>query len=186
MGENKKHCRYCNLDCSDMNMGQFGNHRRWCDKNPNLQKHKLANSERAKLTAIGQFGEFEKFAVVCDVCSTEFIIEERTKLFNQEKIRHCSRICANSKGGVARSNKLEKNNELSYRTIAAKHHQMKCVVCGEEKIVAIHHLNENHADNRPENLIPLCPTHHQYMHSKYSVDIQDIIDYYVMNKWHDK
>jgi hypothetical protein len=50
------------------------------------------------------------------------------------------------------------------------------VVCGENKIVTVHHINENHNDHRKENLVPLCPTHHQYMHSRYKGEIQPFID----------
>jgi len=34
-----------------------------------------------------------------------------------------------------------------------------------DKIVAVHHINHNHSDNRPENLVPLCPNHHEMLHS---------------------
>jgi hypothetical protein len=54
-------------------------------------------------------------------------------------------------------------------------------VCGENKIVAVHHLNEDHADNTISNLVPLCPTHHQYMHSKFKDEILDIVMQYVEN-----
>jgi hypothetical protein len=53
-----------------------------------------------------------------------------------------------------------------YRDICFHYHDKCCVICGERRIVEVHHLNEDHSDNRPENLIALCPTHHQYWHSK--------------------
>jgi 5-methylcytosine-specific restriction endonuclease McrA len=60
-----------------------------------------------------------------------------------------------------------------------KFHQRKCVVCGEEKILTVHHVNEDKKDTSPKNLVPLCPTHHQYAHSRYKGEIQHIIDDYV-------
>lgn len=45
-------------------------------------------------------------------------------------------------------------------------------------IVAVHHYDGNHDNNSPENLIPLCPTHHQYVHSRYKKLVQEKIDYY--------
>lgn len=63
-----------------------------------------------------------------------------------------------------------------YRQICFAAHGRKCIVCGEDKILAVHHLNEDHSDNRPENLVPLCPTHHQYVHSKYRGEVQPYID----------
>lgn len=86
----------------------------------------------------------------------------------------CSYSCSNV---YFRSGKNNPNwKGTSYRFICFAAHGKKCVVCGENKIVAVHHLNENHNDNAPENLIPLCPTHHQYMHSRYKKEIQKYID----------
>ena len=53
----------------------------------------------------------------------------------------------------------------------------------ENNIVAVHHVNENHMDNRPENLVPLCPTHHQYMHSRHKVLIENVVEEYIKSKW---
>lgn len=86
----------------------------------------------------------------------------------------CSYGCSNT---FFRSGKNNPNwGENNYRHICFEAHGKKCIVCGEEKILAVHHLNENHNDNRAENLVPLCPTHHQYVHSKYKADVQPYID----------
>ena len=57
------------------------------------------------------------------------------------------------------------------------------MVCGEKNVVAVHHVNENHDDNDPKNLVPLCPTHHIYMHSKHKYLIEDKVKNYIENKW---
>lgn len=67
----------------------------------------------------------------------------------------------------------------AYQSTCWLFHGKKCIVCDENKIVSVHHINENHYDNRPENLVPLCPTHHQYVHSRYREEIQPIIDKYI-------
>jgi len=38
-----------------------------------------------------------------------------------------------------------------------------CVVCGFEWS-DIHHVDGNHQNNAPSNLIPLCPNHHRMLH----------------------
>jgi hypothetical protein len=89
----------------------------------------------------------------------------------------CSKSCANThfKSGLGNGNwKGER-----YTTLCFVHHKKKCVVCGEEKIVAVHHYDLNHNNNEPSNLIPLCPTHHQYVHSRYKDEVQSIIDEYI-------
>jgi len=89
----------------------------------------------------------------------------------------CSRSCANKffRSGPNNGNwKAE-----SYRSLCFVEHAKKCVVCGEDKIVAVHHMNEDHSDNSIDNLVPLCPTHHQYMHSRYRSEILPKVEEYI-------
>lgn len=58
------------------------------------------------------------------------------------------------------------------------YHGKKCIICGEENIVAVHHFDSNHQNNDINNLIPLCPTHHTYCHSKYYRLIKDRVEQY--------
>ena len=88
----------------------------------------------------------------------------------------CSHSCSNKFFSTLR-NKPE--NYSRYTTLCWKAHKKECVVCGENKIVAVHHMNEDHEDNRVENLVPLCPTHHSYMHSKYKDEILPIVNKYI-------
>ena len=86
----------------------------------------------------------------------------------------CSKSCANThfrKG-------WQPDFISHYTTICWRYHEKRCVVCEEDKIVAVHHYDEDHENNDPANLIPLCPTHHQYMHSRFRVEIeQRVLDY---------
>jgi hypothetical protein len=61
------------------------------------------------------------------------------------------------------------------------YHKKECVVCGENNIVEVHHLDGNSKNNLPKNLIPLCPTHHQYWHSKFKHLVVDKINQYINN-----
>jgi hypothetical protein len=95
----------------------------------------------------------------------------------------CSHSCANKH---FRTGELHGNwKPEQYRTTCFSAHKKECVVCGENKIVAVHHLNEDHSDNRIENLIPLCPTHHQYWHSKYRPLIEGAVSLYI-KEWKKK
>jgi 5-methylcytosine-specific restriction endonuclease McrA len=76
-------------------------------------------------------------------------------------------------------NKPEKYK--NYRTICFKNHKKICVVCGEDKIVTVHHMDEDHQNNDPKNLVPLCPTHHHYWHSKYRELIRTKVEEYINN-----
>ena len=88
----------------------------------------------------------------------------------------CSHSCANTYFRSGINNPNWKEN--TYRTTCFLYHKKECIICGENKIVEVHHLDENNKNNSPNNLIPLCPTHHQYWHSRYKVEIeQKVIDY---------
>lgn len=41
----------------------------------------------------------------------------------------------------------------------------KCLICGFDKYVVLHHRDENHKNNSEDNLIGLCPNHHQMIHT---------------------
>ena len=112
----------------------------------------------------------KRFYRNCPVCDTKFITNEK-----ENKIT-CSYSCSNSyfRSGINNPNwKMD-----TYRSTCFAYHKKECVVCGEDKIVAVHHFDENRNNNSPENLIPLCPTHHQYVHSKYKGEVIGKIEEY--------
>lgn len=116
--------------------------------------------------------KYQQIKKVCPVCGNTFVTQEGHK---KEKVT-CSHSCSNTyfrKGSVYNTSQLK-----SYITICFKHHEKKCVVCGEDKIVAVHHYDGNNTNNEPNNLIPLCPTHHSYWHSRYRGEIQEIVEKY--------
>jgi hypothetical protein len=109
----------------------------------------------------------------CPVCNESF----KAVLNPQKKIQQtCSHKCSNI--FIPRGNTLEVSR---YRTICFKYHKKECVICGENKIVSVHHFDENHENNVPENLIPLCPTHHQYLHSRFCEEVLPLIKKYRNN-----
>lgn len=122
------------------------------------------------------------FKKVCPVCGKEFYIGNGDK---EKKKVCCSYSCANTYFRSGDNNGMYKGCKLlgkkSYTTICFRHHQHKCCVCGEEKIVAVHHYDGDHNNNDICNLVPLCPTHHQYIHSRYKDEIQQIVDEYRKN-----
>ena len=111
----------------------------------------------------------------CPVCGNEFQTKSGSK---GEKIT-CSYSCSNTHFRSGNSNPNWKDD--SYRTTCFYNHKKECIICGENKIVTVHHFDENRNNNSPENLIPLCPTHHQYVHSRYKNDVIDIIVKYREN-----
>lgn len=107
-----------------------------------------------------------RYTKICPVCKKTFQVKE-----NDPKVT-CSHSCSNTYfNGISRN-----RNISNYRTIAFRSHKKRCVVCGEDKIVEVHHYDKNHINNEIDNLIPLCPTHHKYYHSRYKYLVNDKIE----------
>lgn len=113
----------------------------------------------------------------CEVC--------QSPIKNYKTSVTCSYSCSNTKfrSGPDHPNWKEQTGEsTSIRSTCFYYHKKQCVICEENKIVEVHHLDGNHQNNKPENLIPLCPTHHQYWHSRYKCLVeQQVYDY--INQW---
>jgi 5-methylcytosine-specific restriction endonuclease McrA len=110
----------------------------------------------------------------CPVCEKPFMPQPRS---NGQKTFTCSRACANTHYRSGSSHPNWKPE--AYRSTCFEHHEKKCCVCGEELIVEVHHMDENHSNTSPENLVPLCPTHHQYWHSRHRSLIEEKVRAYI-------
>jgi len=119
------------------------------------------------------FLKYERIIKICPVCENEFETQSGSK---REKIT-CSHACANS---FFRSGDKNPNwKEHAYRSTCFLHHEHKCVVCDEKLLLDVHHLDGDRNNNKPENLIPLCATHHAYWHSRYRNLIEETVLEYV-------
>lgn len=110
--------------------------------------------------------------ITCKVCQKTFKVR---KYVAQRRIT-CSFACRNKyvhqKGDSIKS----------YRVTCFRYHQRKCVICDEQNILEVHHIDKSRENNTKENLIPLCPTHHVYIHSEFKHLIKDKINIYLANK----
>lgn len=95
----------------------------------------------------------------CPVCGTLF----QTKQGHKREKTTCSHSCSNTFFASLR-NKEERYKQ--YRTICFKNWPKSCILCGFDKVVEVHHLDNNHKNNDKNNLVPLCPNHHRMIHTK--------------------
>jgi hypothetical protein len=137
------------------------------------QYSKVINDKRTNLNLEWKLKANRIVDKKCPVCAKTF------KPGTKEQVT-CSYSCSNTH---FRSGTNNPNYGQNYRTKCFSVHEKKCIVCGEDKIVAVHHYDENHNNNNIENLIPLCPTHHQYVHSQYKDEVQPIIDAWRTKSW---
>ena len=69
----------------------------------------------------------------------------------------------------------KRNYNLDYKTY--KRITSHCLICGFNKYVDLHHLDGNHKNNSHDNLIGLCPNHHQMLHTlKWRDEVLDQIN----------
>lgn len=104
---------------------------------------------------------------ICPICNKRF------RVLPSENKQTCSRSCSNTLFP------RRSPGEFNYRAICFSYHKKECIICGESNIVAVHHYDENHENNEITNLIPMCPTHHQYMHSGFKHLIEDKVKEYI-------
>lgn len=124
--------------------------------------------------------------VECAKCGKQFYKNKSKKKQSKSGLFFCSRDCkdkAQRIGGIKEIMPDHYGTGNCYRSICWANHEKKCVVCGEDKIVAVHHYDENHYNDDPKNLVPLCPTHHLYVHSSYKYLVQDKIEDYLNKRW---
>jgi hypothetical protein len=118
--------------------------------------------------------KYELIEKECPVCGTKFI----TKGNSREKMT-CSYSCSNTFFRSGKDNPNWKEISTQYRSKCFEYHKKECVICKEEKIVEVHHIDEDRSNNDIFNLVPLCPTHHKYWHSEYKEEIEDKIYNYI-------
>ena len=108
----------------------------------------------------------------CEVCNSPIKDYKHSK-------GTCSRSCANTLFKSGEKNGNWKQD--AYQSTCFLHHGKKCIICEESLIVDAHHLDEDKTNNDPANLIPLCPNHHRYWHSRYRHLIEEKVYSYIEN-----
>jgi len=99
------------------------------------------------------------------------------KRCRRKMLIHAKGLCKGCYNFVFRSDHIKtyqykKQYELDLETY--KKITKVCDICGFDKIVDLHHLDENKNNNSEENLIGLCPNHHKMLHDfRYRKEIRN-------------
>lgn len=173
-------CKHCNQEFNYIRTTDKANHSKHCSCNPKRGEFYNKLKQISKLKFDLKLGEIKKFEVICSCCENIFIVEEREKQFPTKTEYYCSRNCANSVGGKA---KRDKHGITQYATIAKKYYDEKCIVCGFNEIVDVHHIDKNRENNNPTNLVFLCPNHHYVLHRKNAEYVDKRIKEFILEKW---
>lgn len=157
----------------------------WCGKtfyrkpservlNNNYCSRKCANQAQSRTLAnIPELRKAQGVAIPCSNCSNVFFV----KPHRASKAKYCSCACAHAaRFGVQRNTQIGKNirgnrnpnfrgtnNRVTARDNAVKYFGNKCMVCGWNVTVDVHHIipRRQHGTNNMDNLIVLCPNHHR-------------------------
>lgn len=187
----------CSYGCGNKGIHKLKNGKFCCEKSANscpINKKKNSDSTKISNYFVLNPNNILKKCVYCqkDVSICGIKKHEKSCYLNPKNITHCpvcgkaiknyklsktcSYACSNS---YFRS---EENNPnwrgRNYRVYCFRYHKKECIICGEKNIVEVHHMDGDHENIKPENLIPLCPTHHKYIHCKYKkLIINDVMKY---------
>lgn len=110
----------------------------------------------------------EKFQ--CAYCGKDVYRTPSQIAKSQTNLFYCSRICGNLHKNQLRKETEEWNNSLNYRLKAFDAYPHKCIACGwdeDERILEVHHIDENREHNNIENLCILCPICHRKITLQY-------------------
>jgi hypothetical protein len=179
---------FCEYECGNEATHIFKNGKKCCSVNiQQCPAVRLKNSKTVKESY--RNGRRNQFPILknkkCDFCKREISIANikrhielcylnpknlRSCPVCKKPIKHpgtitCSRKCRLVYCGPP--NKFPNNKLKAYTSICFRFHKKECIICGEKNIVAVHHFDLNNKNNDPVNLVPMCPTHHIYLHSRY-------------------
>jgi len=82
---------------------------------------------------------------------------------------HAKGYCAGCYNSVFHLKRTKEHNAKRYHNIKPELYReliKKCTICGFDKIIEIHHLDDDHKNNSPDNVIGICPTHHKMIHHR--------------------
>lgn len=125
--------------------------------------------------------KYKRTSKTCPVCGKTFIALSGSP---REKTV-CSYACSNTlyRSGAnngSHTKAVESGSVKNYRARCFAFHPKRCCVCGEDRIVEVHHYDGNHKNVDPMNLIPLCPIDHQLYHTdEHHKNIKEHIDEYL-------
>lgn len=102
--------------------------------------------------------------VKCAYCGKEIYRSAAEIEKNKSGYFYCSHNCGNRHKNIVRLNSGEWDNTLNYRLKAMTKYAHECMACGwdeDERILEVHHIDENRSNNDIDNLSILCPTCHR-------------------------
>lgn len=111
----------------------------------------------------------------CDSCALSRKKESLKRAMDKHREKKGQKVGVGSGGNQrGENNPRWSGGHSQYRKTCFAHHGSSCYHCGSEENVVAHHLNEDRADGRPENLRPVCWRCHQTVEHDCSKSLDSI------------
>jgi Zn ribbon nucleic-acid-binding protein len=114
--------------------------------------------------------EDDRESVECAYCG-EYFYKPKSKLNSKSGLYFCCREHKDLSQRIESGEDFEALRPAhyglglkNYRAVAFRAYEHKCACCGwneDERILEVHHIDENHNNNAVSNLAILCPTCHR-------------------------
>jgi len=108
--------------------------------------------------------------VFCYVCNKEIYKPLRALINSKSKKYFCGKSCQTkwrNSEFVGPKHANWKHGSASYKSVLSRHNiPKKCILCKttDTRVLAVHHIDENHSNNALENLAWLCHNCHHLVH----------------------
>ena len=109
-------------------------------------------------------GVVKRIKLQCAYCGKEIERLPNEIKKNKSGLFYCSRECGNRHKNQLRAESGEWDSSQNYRLKAFEQLSHYCAVCGwkeDERILEVHHKDEDRSNNSIDNLCILCPTCHR-------------------------
>ena len=160
-------CKKCDFEADSVSA--IGNHSKW-EHNRDKQYTKCSHCNEKF-----QLGTVKKHELGCMFNPTNYTECKECGCHIRKELKFCNSSCSakynNRVGKTGYKRMINENNgihpnvnpdkEPSYRKICFEKYEPKCIICGWDKSVDVHHIDNDHNNDNVKNLVPLCQNHHQ-------------------------
>ena len=118
----------------------------------------------------GRRGNRSGKTVLCFICGTPVYRAPEKLARSKSKKYFCSKSCSavwRNTTHIGRAHPNWNHGEYAYKSILRRNNIMQiCVLCGttDKRILAVHHIDHDHSNNKLSNLAWLCHNCHHLVH----------------------
>ena len=107
---------------------------------------------------------------MCTTCYKRLVWKPKLRECKRCKrmlIHHAKGLCPGCYSSTINLENVKAYNYKKWHNISIELYRKitnKCIICGFDNVVELHHLDKNKQNNSENNLIGLCPNHHKMIH----------------------